>query len=119
MIKININKSYIPIPFINDEGEEEFQLKFYKTDENLQNIMDFSQKIAEADKEEKSNMAEQKEYVKEMVDAMLEEGAFEQMYELDGSILNVMDYLVQIASAVFEEIAEDNSEETLNKYRKG
>lgn len=124
MLKINIKKDYIPIPFINEKGEEEFELRFYKTDENIQRLMDYNDELDEIKKEENgeeeaSSLAEQKERDQKTIDATLGEGSFEKMYGLSESLMNVRAYYMEICIGLLNELGYEEAGKTLEKYRRG
>ena len=125
MLKINIKKDYIPIPFINEKGEEEFELRFYKTDENIQRLMDYNDELDEIKKaedgeeEEATSLAEQKERDQKTIDATLGEGSFEKMYSLSESLMNVRAYYMEICIGLLNELGYEEAGKTLEKYRRG
>lgn len=123
MLKINIKKDYIPIPFINDNGEEEFELRFYKTDENIQRIMDYNDELEERKKEEdedeEPSLEEQKARDKKTIDATLGEGSFDKMYSLSDSLMNVREYYVEICIGLLKELGHEQTGKALEKYRRG
>lgn len=117
MIKININKAYIPIPFMDDNGETVFELRFYKTDENIEKIMNFDTDLLADDEKKLENMEDQREFIKDIVDTTLGEGAFDKMYDLDGSLYNVVGYFEAIVEGIVKELGYGDVEEALEKYK--
>lgn len=119
MIKININKAYIPIPFVNDENETVFELRFYKTDENLQRLLNYNDEMKEIDKSDEGNLEIQRKQIQEIVDATLGEGSFDKIYALDKSVLNVANYYTQIVAGILTEMGYGEVAQTLDTYRGG
>lgn len=125
MLKINIKKDYIPIPFINEKGEEEFELRFYKTDENIQRLMDYNDEVDEikqaedGEEEEMPSLADQKERDQRTIDATLGEGSFEKMYGLSESLMNVRAYYMEICIGLLNELGYQEASKSLEKYRRG
>lgn len=117
MIKININKAYIPIPFVDENGEQVFELKFYKTDENIEKIMEFDSEVLEQDEKNLTSMEDQRAFIEDIVDATLGEGSFKKMYELDGSLYNVVSYFEAIIDGIVKELGYGDVENTLEKYK--
>lgn len=122
MLKINIKKDYIPIPFVDEGGKEKFELRFYKTDENIQRILDYNNELEETTKEDENaepTLEEQKARDKKIIDATLGEGSFDKMYDLSDSLMNVRDYYVEICIGLLKELGHEQTSKALEKYRRG
>lgn len=122
MLKINIKQDYIPIPFLDEGGNEILELRFYKTDENVQRILDYAKELEEERKEEQDaepNLEREKERAKKAIDATLGEGAFDKMYEISNSLILVNDYYAEITIGLMEELGLGKAAESLDKYRSG
>lgn len=122
MLKINIKKDYVPIPFVDDDGKEIMELRFYKTDDNVQRILNYAQELEESRKEDKSdepNLVHEKERTRKAIDATLGDGSFEKMYAISESLILVNDYYAEIAIGLLDELGLGEAKESLDKYRRG
>lgn len=112
-IKIQTKTHVIPIE-IGD-----VKLGFDMSDENIEKLFDsehdIMKKISEVDK---NDFEAQKKAIKEIIDALLGDGSFDKLYDLSPSIFIVVEYFMQIAQGLKEEISKRLGNDNLSKAQK-
>src|SRR5690625_7963601 len=89
------------------------------SDENIKKLFnsehDIMKKISEVDK---NDFEAQKKAIKEIIDALLGDGSFDKLYDLSPSIFIVVEYFMQIAQGLKEEINKRLGNDSLSKAQK-
>lgn len=112
-IKIQTKTHVIPIE-IGD-----VKLEFDMSDENLQKLFDTEHDVMKKiDEVDKNDFEAQKKAISEIVDAMLGDGSFDKLYELSPSIFIVVEYFMQIAQGLKEEVNKRLGNDNLSKAQK-
>src|SRR5690625_4738943 len=89
------------------------------SDENLKKLYDAENDILKMiDEVDKNDFDAQKEAVKSIVDKLLGDGSFDKLYELSPSVFIVVDYFLQIAQGLKEEISKRLGNDNLSKAQK-
>lgn len=113
MIKIQTKTHIIPIE-IGD-----VKLEFDMSDENIKRLFDSENEIMKKISEVDSNDFDaQKKAIKEIIDAMLGDGSFDKLYNLSPSVFIVVEYFMQIAQGLKEEINKRLGNDNLSKAQK-
>lgn len=112
-IKIQTKTHVIPIE-IGD-----VKLGFDMSDENLQKLFDAEHDIMKKiDEVDKNDFEGQKEAIKEIIDALLGDGSFDKLYKLSPSVFIVVEYFMQIAQGLKEEVNKRLGNDNLSKAQK-
>lgn len=123
MLKITLQKNYIEIPIVDDEGKEVVSFKFDKTDEAIEKLEEQYKKVTELAKDNDNfkELESRKNFVKMAIDGTFGEGSFDKLYNLNPSLTIVTTYYIQLCLAVKEDIGNTNKadSELLNRYMKG
>lgn len=113
MKPIQIKKTTIDIPFVDDEGNELLMLQFDRSDENIERFYndydDLMDKIQNA--KEDAKISEVRPLLKDITDAVLSEGAFDNLYKLSPSSHIVTIYIAQIFIGIKEELEKEDLKE--------
>lgn len=89
------------------------------SDENLQKLFDAEHDVMKKiDEVDKNDFEAQKKAISEIVDAMLGGGSFDKLYELSPSIFIVVEYFMQIAQGLKEEVNKRLGNDNLGKAQK-
>lgn len=123
MKPIQLRKTTIDIPFLDDKGNEQLVLHFDRSDENIKRLyrsFDEIKKQAEVFEKENTDddFEEAAKFVKTTMDAVLGDGAFEQVYALSPSIFIVTTYFYQLAVGIKEELEQEDLQAAESKYLK-
>lgn len=95
------------------------KLGFDMSDENIEKLFDSEHDIMKMiDEVDKNDFDAQKEAVKSIVDKLLGDGSFDKLYELSPSVFIVVDYFLQIAQGLKEEINKRLGNDNLSKAQK-
>lgn len=119
MKPIKLKKNQIEIPFVDEEGKTLLTLHFDKTDKNIERFFKAKDDVLNADITEKEDYADSIELVKRSYTAILGEGTFEQVYEINPSMTICLSYLLDIADGILENLMQDMRTDKINKYLKG
>lgn len=120
MVKIQKQTTAIPVDF------GEFELRFYKSDENIQRLPDlqaeFEQVFKSFDKDGEKTF-EDLEVIKNQLhtafDGLFGEGSFDKVYQFaDGSTLHTLIYLLQVLDGIMKEFNLEEETNAINKYLK-
>ena len=112
-IKIQTKTHVIPIE-IGD-----VKLEFDMSDENIKKLFNSEHDIMKMiDEVDKNDFDAQKEAVKSIVDKLLGDGSFDKLYELSPSVFIIVDYFLQIAQGLKEEINKRLGNDNLSKAQK-
>jgi len=112
-IKIQTKTHVIPIE-IGD-----VKLGFDMSDENIQKLFNSEHDIMKMiDEVDKNDFDAQKKAIKEIIDALLGDGSFDKLYDLSPSIFIVVEYFMQIAQGLKEEINKRLGNDNLSKAQK-
>ncbi|GEN30232.1 hypothetical protein HNQ35_000065 [Cerasibacillus quisquiliarum] len=112
-IKIQTQTHVIPIE-IGD-----VKLEFDMSDENIKRLFDSENEIMKKISEVDSNDFDaQKKAIKEIIDATLGDGSFDKLYNLSPSVFIVVEYFMQIAQGLKEEINKRLGNDNLSKAQK-
>lgn len=116
MAVIRIKKNYIPIPFENEDGEIEFELRFSMTDESIERLYSQAEEIdklvddVEAASEE-DDKESAKEVLKKSVDAILGEGSYKTLYEHSQSLIITVEYYAEIIYLLVDQLKKSKMKE--------
>lgn len=95
------------------------KLGFDMSDENLQKLFDAEHDIMKKiDEVDKNDFEGQKEAIKEIIDALLGDGSFDKLYKLSPSVFIVVEYFMQIAQGLKEEVNKRLGNDNLSKAQK-
>lgn len=112
-IKIQTKTHIIPIE-IGD-----VKLEFDMSDENVKRLFDSEKEIMKKINEvDKNDFEAQKQAISEIVDTLLGEGSFDKLYNLSPSVFIVVEYFMQIAQGLKEEINKRLGNDNLSKAQK-
>lgn len=120
MVKIQKQVTAIPVDF------GEFELYFYKSDENMKRAADlqgeFEQVFKTFGKDEDKTFKDL-EVIKNQLhtafDGLFGEGSFDKVYQFaDGSTLHTLIYFLQALDGISKEFNLDNETKAINKYLK-
>lgn len=112
-IKIQTKTHVIPI----EVGD--IKLNFDMSDENLNKLFDSEHEIMNTLSEvDKNDFEAQKKAIKKIIDEMLGEGSFDKLYDLTPSVFIVVEYFMQIAQGLKEEINKRLGNDNLSKAKK-
>lgn len=112
-IKIQTKTHVIPI----EVGD--IKLSFDMSDENLDKLFDSEHEIMNTlSKVDKNDFEAQKKAIKKIIDEMLGEGSFDKLYDLTPSVFIVVEYFMQIAQGLKEEINKRLGNDNLSKAKK-
>lgn len=121
MKPIRIQKNYIQVPFVDEEGNVVLELKFELTDDSLSVLLNKQQEIknmiVEQDDNEDTDFA--KSQLAEAYNAILGEGTFDKVYEINPSVIVLTSYLIQITEGLLNEIMQKMKADAMNKYISG
>lgn len=123
MAQIRIKKNYIPIPFVDENGEVKFELRFSMTDESIKRLYDEYDKLDDLIKGVEENADENdleagKEILKHSMDGILGEGSFDKIYKDCQSIVIAVEYYVEIIMLLADELKKSkvkDLEDEINK----
>lgn len=121
MKPIQLRSNFIDAGFKDSDGNIAFTIRFDRTDENIERLMNFEKEFEENNKEfneETATREEKKEYVKNVVDSLLEKGSFDKLYNFNPSLEIVMNYLFEIVVGIKEDLEAENLKALENKYLK-
>lgn len=109
MAVIRIKKNYIPIPFENEDGEIEFELRFSMTDESIERLYSQAEEIDKLVNEveeasEQDNKDSAKEVLQKAIDAILGEGSYEKLYGHSQSLIITVEYYAEIIYLLVDEL---------------
>lgn len=119
MKTILIQTNKIEIPFNDKDGNTVLTLYFDKSDKNIQRFYDQYEEIQKLSAEvTENNVDEAKDYLKQVFDAILGEGSFDKVYDINPSIIVVAAYLLQIVEGIYQELQSTSGagEDILNRY---
>ena len=119
MKTILIQTNKIEIPFNDSEGNTLLTLYFDKSDKNIQRFYDQYEEIQKLSAEmTENNVDEAKDYLKQVFDAILGEGSFDKVYDINPSIIVVAAYLLQIVEGIYQELQSTSGagQDVLKKY---
>lgn len=116
MAVIRIKKNYIPIPFVDENDEVEFELKFSMTDESIDNLYKQAEEIEKlindvetaADKDDKGQA---KEVLRKAINALLGEGSFDLLYNHSESLIITLEYFAEIIYLLVDELKKTKMKE--------
>lgn len=112
-IKIQTKTHVIPI----EVGD--IKLSFDMSDEKLDKLFDSEHEIMNTlSKVDKNDFEAQKKAIKKIIDEMLGEGSFDKLYDLTPSVFIVVEYFMQIAQGLKEEINKRLGNDNLSKAKK-
>lgn len=116
---IQFKKNYISIPIVDENEEVKHELKFYRTDENLERVYKKGEEIEELHKQvgEDDNDAGKK-VLKAAFDEVFGEGNFDAIYEFNPSTVIILEYFIMAIIIIHEELREFNDAKALEKYLK-
>lgn len=123
MKPIQLRKTTIDIPFLDDKGNEQLVLHFDRSDENIKRLYasfdDIQNKAKAFEKENyEDDFEEATAFVKETMDSILGEGSFDKVYALSPSIFIVVTYFYQLAIGIKEELELEDLNAMEAKYLK-
>ncbi len=121
MAVIRLKKNYIPIPFENENGEIELELRFSMTDESIERLYSEAEKINKiineveeaAEQDEKENA---KEVLEKSIDAIFEEGSYKKLYSLSQSLIITTEYYAEIIYLLVDELKKSKMKELVEEY---
>lgn len=119
MKTILIQTNKIEIPFNDKDGKTVLTLYFDKSDKNIQRFYDQYEEIQKLSAEmTENNVDEAKDYLKQVFDAILGEGSFDKVYDINPSIIVVAAYLLQIVEGIYQELQSTSGagQDVLKKY---
>lgn len=119
MKTILIQTNKIEIPFNDKDGNTVLTLYFDKSDKNIQRFYDQYEEIQKLSAEmTENNVDEAKDFLKRVFDAVLGEGAFGKVYDINPSIIVVAAYLLQIVEGIYQELQSTSGagQDVLKKY---
>lgn len=116
MAVIRIKKNYIPVPFENEDGEIEFELRFSMTDESIERLYSQAEEIDKlVDEVEAASEEDDKESAKEVlqksVDAILGEGSYKILYEHSQSLIITVEYYAEIIYLLVDQLKKSKMKE--------
>ena len=95
------------------------KLEFDMSDENIKKLFNSEHDIMKMiDEVDKNDFDAQKKAIKEIIDALLGDGSFDKLYDLSPSIFIVVEYFMQIAQGLKEEINKRLGNDNLSKAQK-
>lgn len=119
MKAIQLKKTVIDIPFEKD-GETVLTLHFDRSDAHVKqfySLLDnLEKKVVSLEEKENLEWQDTEATIKEITDAMLGEGSFEEIYQLNPSLSIVTQYLYMIAIGIKEELEEEDLKAVESKY---
>ena len=120
-IRITTKKSYIPIPFEDEDGNELFELRFDMTDENISKIKKLYDDLEKrGELPEDSTLEQQQDVSRESIDTLLGDGAYDKIYEVSNkSLLLTNNYFMQISAGIMREIGASDTAAVLERYANG
>lgn len=109
MAVIRIKKNFIPIPFENENGEIEFELKFSMTDESIERLYSQAEEIDELvnkieDASEQDDKESAKEVLQKAIDAILGNGSYDKLYSHSQSLIITVEYYAEIIYLLVDEL---------------
>lgn len=123
---IKIRQNYIPVLFEDDNGELKHELRFYKTDDNIERLTKIGPTIEKLQKDIQKNeengnvtLKQAKKLLKESMNGIFGEGSFEKLYKINPSVFIVVEYYILAIGAVVEELDEIGNTAELEKYLNG
>lgn len=122
MKPIQLKKTVIDIPFMDEKGKEALVLHFDQSDEKIKRLYDSFDEIQsiakKLEKEESDNFEEIKDFLKKAIDSIFGEGSFDQLYAISPSIQIVAVYFAQMAIGIKEELEQEDIKSIEKKYLK-
>src|SRR5690625_3042422 len=89
------------------------------SDENIKKLFNSEHDIMKMiDEVDKNDFDAQKEAIKEIIDALLGDGSFDKLYKLSPSVFIVVEYFMQIAQGLKEEVNKRLGNDNLSKAQK-
>lgn len=120
MAQIKLKKNYINLDLVDENNNVVEVIKFNKTDENIDKFWNKYKDVSpiEADEIEKQGLEGAKNYLKEIMDDLFEEGTFDRLYKINPSILILSAYFVEFTIAIRNELEEESRADITAKYLK-
>lgn len=109
MAQIRIKKNYIPIPFVDENDEVKFELKFSMTDESIERLYQEYEKLEDLVNEvektaDENDYEASKKILKHSMDAILGEGSFDKIYADCQSVIIAVEYYADIILLLTDEL---------------
>lgn len=120
MEAIQLRKTSIEIPFVDEKGNVTLTLHFDKSDDSINRLFSMSDELEKLSKklEKNASLDDAKEFVKITYDKLFGEGTFEKVYELSHSTINSVIYLLQISQGIQDELEQEEIQNLAKKYKK-
>lgn len=108
------------MPIVDEDGNTVYELKFYKTDENIKRIMQYRDEIDTINDEvtQENDYDVAKKHLRRYYDALFGEGTLDALYEHNPSVIILMEYFLIAIVNVLEDLDEVASAQQLEKYLK-
>ena len=122
--QITIKKAYVPIDFVDDDGNIIESFRFDKSDDAAQRIIDVQNSVsasfAKAENDEDYSLDKLHVDLGKAVDSLLGEGSYEKLYDMSPSWEIMLHYFVAICTSIAEETNTNLSEmnNAIDKYTK-
>lgn len=122
MKPIQLKKTVIDIPFMDEKGKEALVLHFDQSDENIKRLYDSFDEIQSISKklqeEESEDFEEIKCFLKKAIDSIFGESSFDKLYAISPSVQIVAVYFAQMAIGIKEELEQEDIKSIEKKYLK-
>ncbi|MFW7409165.1 hypothetical protein ACODG4_04300 [Vagococcus fluvialis] len=122
MKPIQLKRTVIDVPFVDNDGNQLLLLHFNQEQENMENLekvlSDLGTQVEKMKDQEETSMSEYGQVIKSAFDSILGDGAYDQVYEISPNISFIANYLYQLAIGIKEEIEQEEVDIVKKKYLK-
>lgn len=113
---IRLKKNYIAIPFVDENDETKFELRFSMTDESIDNLYAQYDKLDTLIKEVEATAGENdykaaKKVLKHAIDGTIGEGSFDKIYNDCQSVIITTEYYAEVILIIRDELQKSKARE--------
>ncbi len=120
MKPIQLKRTVIEVPFVDNDGNQILLLHFNQEQKNMENLEkvlgELGENVEKMKNQEGISMSEYGYVIKKAFDSILGEGAYDKVYDISPNISFIANYLYQLCVGIKEEVEREEVEMVKKNY---